>query len=307
MPRWLRWTLIVLAVLVVIGAGLYYWLIVDNGRPGNLTAANFDIVRVRTLADEMPGPKADEIRVETIVTMTFPQTAVVAGEGWDALPMSVLSYQLVFPEGTIVIDTALDEAGAATLGGKVEAEAYARMNAAMGNADQIVITHEHPDHLGGVLAHPDPTGIAPRLRLTKEQLATAGRFAGFATPPNVLAAAVPLDYADYTAIAPGVVLIKAPGHSPGSQMIYVQRADGLEVLFIGDIGWSLRNVEEVRTRARLVSQFMLGEDRDAVLSQLLALNALMESEPEVVIVPGHDSAVTDALLEQGVFVEGFAP
>jgi glyoxylase-like metal-dependent hydrolase (beta-lactamase superfamily II) len=31
----------------------------------------------------------------------------------------------------------------------------------------------------------------------------------------------PLDYTGYSAVAPGVVLIKAPGHTPGSQIIYV--------------------------------------------------------------------------------------
>ena len=176
----------------------------------------------------------------------------------------------------------------------------------MANATQIFVTHEHPDHLGGVLAYPDQDLLRDRLQLTREQVATAGRYGGFTVPPGVLAEVSPLEYDDYRAVAPGVVLIKAPGHSPGSQMIYVQRADGREVLFTGDIGWSLRNIEEVRPRARLVSQFMLGEDRDAVFGQLAGIRDLHAAEPTIVIVPGHDSAVIAALVDDQTMVEGFS-
>ena len=187
MPRWLKWTLGILAVLIIaIGAG-YWWFIVDGSPPSNLTAKTIDIARVRAMADELAGPKATEVRVETIASMTFPNTAVVAGEGWDALPMGVYSYQLVFPDQTIVIDTALDEKGGSTLGATFHADAYARMDAAMAKATQIFVTHEHPDHLGGVLAYPDPDLLRGRLQLTREQVATAGRYGGFTVPPGVLA------------------------------------------------------------------------------------------------------------------------
>jgi glyoxylase-like metal-dependent hydrolase (beta-lactamase superfamily II) len=107
------------------------------------------------------------------------------------------------------------------------------------------------------------------------------------------------------AIAPGVVLIRAPGHTPGSQMVYVKREDGRELLFIGDIGWSLRNVETGKGRPRLLSQFMLNEDRDAVFAELAILKALHEAEPNLLIVPGHDVATVDALIAQGAMTAQF--
>lgn len=305
MPRWLKWVLGILAVLVLaIGAG-YWWFIVEGSPPSNLVAKTIDIAQVRALGEELQGPKATGVRVELVAAMSFPATAVVAGEGWAGFPMGVYSYQLVFPDQTIVIDTALDDKGVSGLGGTFHADAYGRMDAAMAKATQILITHEHPDHLGGVLSYPDPDLLRGRLQLSREQVATAGRYAGFTAPPGVLAEVTPLEYDDYRAVAPGVVLIKAPGHSPGSQMIYVQRADGREFLFVGDIGWSMRNIDEVRSRARLVSQFMLGEDRDAVFAQLAGIRDLHAAEPGITIVPGHDASVIDALTGDGTMVAGF--
>ena len=115
----------------------------------------------------------------------------------------------------------------------------------------------------------------------------------------------PLEYDRYHALAPGVVLIKAPGHTPGSQMVYVQRSDGAEVLFLGDVAWQFRNIETQRERPRLVTWFLLKEDRTAVFGQLAALKQLHESEPRVHIVPGHDAEVVSALLHAGVLKAHF--
>ena len=62
----------------------------------------------------------------------------------------------------------------------------------------------------------------------------------------------------------------------------------------------------LRERARLVTQFFLKEDRTAVFGQLAALYNLNQAEPDIGIVPGHDSGVVDGLLESGVLVAGFS-
>ncbi len=274
MPRWLRIVLVVLVVLLIGGGGAYYWYLGDGSPPSALPAYGFDLAAIRARADELPGGKASEIRVETVATFGFPAVASVGGDGWDISPMAAFSFQLVLPTDTIIIDTAFTAAQGAGLNANIDDDAFARMDMAMEQATQIVVTHEHADHIGGIVAYPNPLDIAKALRLNQQQLENLPRYG--LQWPAALADYVPLDYAGMIAIAPGVVLIRAPGHSPGSQMIYVKREDGRELLFVGDIGWLERNIETGRSRPRLLSQFMLNEDREAVFAELAVLKALRD-------------------------------
>jgi glyoxylase-like metal-dependent hydrolase (beta-lactamase superfamily II) len=108
-----------------------------------------------------------------------------------------------------------------------------------------------------------------------------------------------------TAIAPGMVLIAAPGHTPGSQMVYVKLADGRELLFLGDVTWHQRNIDVKRERPRWVTALLIQEDRAKVSGQINALSELSTQEPELRIVPGHDGEVMDALTAAGYFDKGF--
>ncbi|MCZ0954245.1 MAG: hypothetical protein OXJ56_16880, partial [Rhodospirillaceae bacterium] len=98
-------------------------------------------------------------------------------------------------------------------------------------------------------------------------------------------------------VAPGVVLIEAPGHTPGHQMVYVRMADGTEFVFIGDVGWLMENVTELRLRpAETVAR--IGEDPDALMSQLLWLRGL--ADQGVVLVPSHDDRLLNRYAAEGL-------
>src|SRR5262245_53755283 len=127
MPRWLRITLTILIVLLIAGGGAYYWLIADGNPPANLKPFGFDIAAVRAKADELPGGKAGDVRVEPIAHFNFPKVAAVGGDGWASMPMAAFSYQVVLPTDTIIIDTAFTAAMGASLGAQIDDDAYARM------------------------------------------------------------------------------------------------------------------------------------------------------------------------------------
>jgi glyoxylase-like metal-dependent hydrolase (beta-lactamase superfamily II) len=225
--------------------------------------------------------------------------------------MPVSAYEIVYKDRAVIVDTAFNADVAKQMGATVfDDAAYARLGAALATAQLIIVTHEHPDHIGGLLAQPNLKDLMGKARLTQVQvteLKKAIREAPISKPnvsPTVFDGYQGIDDKPYQTIAPGVVLIKAPGHTPGSQMVYVKRADGQEILFLGDVAWQMRNIVEVRERARFAT-WLAGEDREAVMGEFVELHRLRRAEPNLNMMPGHDSAELTRFLKAGLLAKGF--
>jgi glyoxylase-like metal-dependent hydrolase (beta-lactamase superfamily II) len=271
------------------------------------SACNYtlDVSKLRDAASSIPGDKPKEIRIEHVSNASFPKALVIAGQPWKSAELRVYAYQIVFDNTTIVVDTAMNAAQAEHVGmaDDYDTAAWDRVLKAIGSASAIYVTHEHEDHLGGAVAVKDAPYLA-KVHLNPEQL-KGGTPSEPEISPDTRAAVTPLPaYQGMMAVAPGVVLIRAPGHTKGSQMVYVQRADGVEVLLTGDAALLMDSIQTEQGPHRLVTWWGEG-DREAVACTLIALNQLRKRESNVAIMPGHDGAVMDAHIARNVFVPGF--
>jgi glyoxylase-like metal-dependent hydrolase (beta-lactamase superfamily II) len=100
-------------------------------------------------------------------------------------------------------------------------------------------------------------------------------------------------------LRPGVVLIKAPGHTPGSQVIYVKLASGREVILAGDVAWHHLGIETETQKPDSIR-----EDRIAIAGELKWLHAAEKAGASVVV--SHDGDQLTMLTKSGVLHEGLA-
>ncbi|MGE0044661.1 MAG: MBL fold metallo-hydrolase [Hyphomonadaceae bacterium] len=305
----MRW-LIGAALAIVAVLGVVYWYFLDARAPASAPGV-FDIAAYRALTAQDLEGLPTEARVEFVGTDEAPLFAIEAGAGMGRVQMAYTAFELVSPSGVTIIDAAIDQQTSQEMAqgdaARFDAESYSRVLDAVTRAEHVLITHEHLDHVMGIARHPNAAAIAPHLQLTAPQIAALPRHAPAAGLDPALQNLAPFALDAPTRIAPGIVAAPMPGHSPGSIVIYARTQGGREYLFIGDIVWAMRNIDNLRTRPRILQLLMFdpNEDREAVLAQVRALHDLRAAEPALVIVPAHDGAYLRGLVERGALAEGF--
>jgi glyoxylase-like metal-dependent hydrolase (beta-lactamase superfamily II) len=298
----LKKILIGVAAVVVVLAGVALALLKTTASLPEHCAWTLDLAAVRAAAASLPGDKPTAIRAESILSLEMPEAMVVTGGAFAKTTMTMYAYQIVFPDRTVIVDAAMSEADAKQMGSATyDAQAWSRLAGALPKASAIYVTHEHADHLGGVVTLAGDPAVREHAQITREQLANAAALAPLKWPDGVTASLKPLTYDKLLAVAPGVVLIKAPGHTPGSQLVYVKRQDGRELILTGDTAWHVENIDQVKGPSKLI-HLVMHNDEEANVCQLSALHAL---PPEVRVMPGHDARRMKQLVDDGTVAPQF--
>lgn len=84
-----------------------------------------------------------------------------------------------------------------------------------------------------------------------------------------------------------IVVVPAPGHTPGSVIIFVTLPSGTRYAFVGDLVYQLEGFTQREERPWLIRR-KADTDAEGNRKNLLLMIALKERLPDLIIVPAHD-------------------
>ena len=84
-----------------------------------------------------------------------------------------------------------------------------------------------------------------------------------------------------------IVIVPAPGHTPGSVVVFVTLPTGARYALVGDLVWELAGLLQREQRPWLEAKVM-GEDSAAVEESMCRVSAIAMRYPQITIVPAHD-------------------
>ena len=262
-----------------------------------------DLAAIRRLAGLLPGALPVAVNGIRVAASIRPRKFVIQGGDETPVTMPRTAFQLVYPDGTVMIDAGMDKATHDSFSpDKPEPYcpgAFAKLERALDAARLIILTHYHADHVAGVVTAKNFSALA---RKTVASSATLDLMVSNPHRPHLgitreqAALFIALDYPELYPVAPGVVLIKAAGHSPDQQMVYGRLQSGREILHSVDSAWIYDNILQLKPKAAP----WVKEDVPAVMAQLTWLRHLHDTEPNLTILVTHDDDRFEALAKSGL-------
>lgn len=161
--------------------------------------------------------------------------------------------------------------------------------------EAILLTHAHWDHASGVCDFPGtPVLVAPAEQRFVAEGGWITSVARSCTTVNYRAMAFESGpYLGYPQSHDlhgdgAVVIVPAPGHTPGSVNVFLTLPNGKRYALVGDLVWQREGITLREERPWAIRR--LADSAPAeVRAEILHLAALAVRFPELVIVPAHDS------------------
>jgi N-acyl homoserine lactone hydrolase len=191
--------------------------------------------------------------------------------------MTVRSYLVVHPEGTLLWDTGIDDAIATLADGRRIVDPIVfrvprtlrgqldEIGVAPGDVDYLGLSHLHVDHVGNVGLFPEATVLLQRAEYEAGYGPNAKQLIE-ALAPDTYAALnrdrIQTVDGDHDLFGDGTVVLTAlPGHTPGHQGLLVHLRDAGPLLLAGDIAYS---AEDYADQAVRQSNFDLEQSRRSI-------------------------------------------
>lgn len=288
------------AVLILCAAGAQASGVRASAQAPAWTANIDDVRRVASL---IPGRRP--LRINFLKFAESRRTKNFSVKDAPATPsvQARTAFQVMFADGPVMVDAGMNLTVHKFFGRGVEEpyfpDAARQVEQAVSRARLIVVTHEHGDHVAGVIDAAAAAQVAPKTILTRTQvqsLKTVPQMPEIRLSDDLAKRFIVIDYDLYYPLAPGMVLIKAAGHTPGSQMVYIALESGREYLLIGDATWHMDGVRQMKGK----DAPWVTEDQPAVLAQLTWLNGLGRSAPNLTVVASHDEEQHAELVKNGL-------
>lgn len=84
-----------------------------------------------------------------------------------------------------------------------------------------------------------------------------------------------------------IVIVPAPGHTPGSVIIFVAPPSGARYALVGDLVWQLEGLTQRRERP-LLARTLIDDDAGANRAVIQQMSAIVQRFPDLKVIPAHD-------------------
>src|SRR5437016_7664683 len=178
---------------------------------------------IRQVAGMIPGRRALRVNVLKFAESRRSKKFSVQGAPDEPSVQARTVFQVAYADGTVMIDSGMDEQVHRFFGrGVIEPyypDAAKQVERALRSSRAIIITHEHGDHVAGVIRPPFAAELAPKTLLTRAQveaLQTNPQMPEIKITPDMASRYNVVDYEKYVCFGPGIALSKTHGDTPRS-------------------------------------------------------------------------------------------